>query len=218
MQWICVGVSVALGSRRCTAAVSRRRPLAAAVSWRSQRSSTASRAPTRDAFHNAVHRTVGALSLAYIFLVRASEKSGRSQLPPYPDTGWAREALSWSWAKSIIPSGRNRSRTPRWLIDPGPGPLHRDRGLRRDRQRQDERLHVPVRRTASRLPRSRSERRIGGLVLEVKGDFCHKVAGILEKHGRAEDYVEVSLDSPTGTTRSTTTSMPTRWPTASPVS
>src|SRR5207344_2505148 len=40
------------------------------------------------------------------------------------------------------------------------------------------------------------EKRIGGLVLEVKGDFCHKVKRILEKHGRADDYVEVSLDSP----------------------
>jgi len=26
-------------------------------------------------------------------------------------------------------------------------------------------------------------KRIGGLVLEVKGDFCHKVRGILAQHG-----------------------------------
>ena len=38
-------------------------------------------------------------------------------------------------------------------------------------------------------------KRIGGLVLEVKGDFCHKVRGILERYQRAEDYVEVSLHS-----------------------
>ncbi len=37
-------------------------------------------------------------------------------------------------------------------------------------------------------------RRIGGLVLEVKGDFCHKVRGLLERYGRAADYLEVSLD------------------------
>ena len=30
------------------------------------------------------------------------------------------------------------------------------------------------------------ERRISGLVLEVKGDFCHKVNEILTRHGRAE--------------------------------
>jgi hypothetical protein len=40
------------------------------------------------------------------------------------------------------------------------------------------------------------QRRVAGLVLEVKGDFCHKLRGILERHGRREDYVEVSLDSP----------------------
>ena len=39
------------------------------------------------------------------------------------------------------------------------------------------------------------ERRIGGLVLEVKGDFCHKVRQILERHGRTEDYVEVNLNA-----------------------
>ena len=38
------------------------------------------------------------------------------------------------------------------------------------------------------------QRRIGGLVLEVKGDFCHKVRAILERHGRREDYVEVNLN------------------------
>ena len=36
---------------------------------------------------------------------------------------------------------------------------------------------------------------IGGLILEVKGDFCHKVHSILKKHNREEDYVEISLES-----------------------
>jgi hypothetical protein len=34
-----------------------------------------------------------------------------------------------------------------------------------------------------------------GLVLEVKGDFCHRVKEILARHGRAEDYIEISLGS-----------------------
>ena len=38
-------------------------------------------------------------------------------------------------------------------------------------------------------------RRIGGLVLEVKGDFCRKVHSILARYGREADYVEISLDS-----------------------
>jgi hypothetical protein len=39
------------------------------------------------------------------------------------------------------------------------------------------------------------EKRIGGLVLEVKGDFCNKVRGILARHKREEDYVEIGLQS-----------------------
>ncbi len=38
-----------------------------------------------------------------------------------------------------------------------------------------------------------SERRIAGLVLEVKGDFCHQGRGILEDAGRADDYAELGL-------------------------
>ncbi len=40
------------------------------------------------------------------------------------------------------------------------------------------------------------EKKIGGLVLEVKGDFCRQVKTILATHGRAEDYIEISLESP----------------------
>ena len=35
--------------------------------------------------------------------------------------------------------------------------------------------------------------RAGALVLEVKGDFCHQVRGILEDAGRADDYLEIGL-------------------------
>src|SRR5207248_6973845 len=38
-------------------------------------------------------------------------------------------------------------------------------------------------------------KRIGGLILEVKGDFCHKVRQILTRAGRGEDYLEISLDT-----------------------
>ena len=42
---------------------------------------------------------------------------------------------------------------------------------------------------------SNKEDRIGGLILEVKGDFCRKVREILDRNGRGEDYIEISLDS-----------------------
>src|SRR6266849_6895429 len=39
------------------------------------------------------------------------------------------------------------------------------------------------------------ERKLGGLVLEVKGDFCHQVRSMLAQAGRHEDYLEVGLDT-----------------------
>ena len=39
------------------------------------------------------------------------------------------------------------------------------------------------------------DKRIGGLILEVKGDFCRRVKDILARHQRVEDYIEISLDS-----------------------
>src|SRR5207237_7433780 len=40
-----------------------------------------------------------------------------------------------------------------------------------------------------------SVHKLGGLILEVKGDFCRQVRDVLDRHGRAADYIEVSLDS-----------------------
>ena len=38
-----------------------------------------------------------------------------------------------------------------------------------------------------------SRRRVAGLVLEVKGDFCHQVRDMLIEAGRGEDYLEIGL-------------------------
>jgi hypothetical protein len=38
--------------------------------------------------------------------------------------------------------------------------------------------------------------KVGGLILDVKGDFARQVRAIFERHGRFQDYIEVSLESP----------------------
>jgi hypothetical protein len=38
-------------------------------------------------------------------------------------------------------------------------------------------------------------KRIGALMLEVKGDFCHQIRRILKRYKREEDYIEIGLDS-----------------------
>ena len=39
------------------------------------------------------------------------------------------------------------------------------------------------------------DHKVGGLVLEVKGDFCHQVRNILARAGRSDDYLEIGLDT-----------------------
>src|SRR5436190_2506164 len=44
---------------------------------------------------------------------------------------------------------------------------------------------------------SDEQRKIGGLVMEVKGDFCRQVQTILSRTGRSDDFVEIGLDTGT---------------------
>ena len=51
---------------------------------------------------------------------------------------------------------------------------------------------------ASQLLAYRSDdpsQRLGGLVLEVKGDFCTQIGAILRECGREADYLELGFDS-----------------------
>ena len=40
-----------------------------------------------------------------------------------------------------------------------------------------------------------ADRKVGGLVMEVKGDFCRQVHCILKDAQRADDYIEIGLDT-----------------------
>jgi hypothetical protein len=40
-----------------------------------------------------------------------------------------------------------------------------------------------------------STKKLSGIVLEVKGDLCRHLRRILKQCGRAQDYIDVSLDS-----------------------
>jgi hypothetical protein len=39
------------------------------------------------------------------------------------------------------------------------------------------------------------KRRVGGIVLEVKGDFCRQIRQVLKAAGREEDYIELGMDA-----------------------
>ena len=76
--------------------------------------------------------------------------------------------------------------------------VHRRCHLRGHRQRQNRKTSCCMYPFADQIlayKASEEDRRIGGLVLEVKGDFCNKIKEILARHGREEDYIEIGLGS-----------------------
>jgi hypothetical protein len=134
-------------------------------------------------------------SLVYIFLMRPSKDTGLPRLPPYPDPA-GRKTLFLVIGELHHPKRPVPVPEPKWLAIP-------DRGLYTGIMilgaigtgKTSGCMH-PFCEQVFAYRASDKNARIGGLVLEVKGDFCHKVKTILEKHGRGSDYLEISLDSP----------------------
>ena len=134
-------------------------------------------------------------SWMYIFLVGTEEKSRGARLNPYPPAR-RREQLFVTLGEVHHPRRAVPSPTPEWLIVPERG-LYT--GIAIFGAVGSGKTSGCVYPFAEQLLAYRAEdreRRVAGLVLEVKGDFCHKLRRILEKHDRGEDYLEISLDSP----------------------
>jgi hypothetical protein len=134
-------------------------------------------------------------SLVYIFLVRPTKNGVLPCLPAYPDP-IHRQKLFLILGETHYPKRPEAVPDPKWLTIP-------DRGLYTGIMvigaigtgKTSGCMH-PYSEQILAYRASDTEARIGGLVLEVKGDFCHKVKTILATHGRESDYLEISLDSP----------------------
>ncbi|MFH1572714.1 MAG: hypothetical protein ABIG68_01955 [Acidobacteriota bacterium] len=135
------------------------------------------------------------LSLAYIFLSRQRQIQGRGRLPAYPIPA-ARPSLvivvgELHHAKKPIPS-----RNPCWLVIPGRGLYTGMAIVGAIGSGKTSCCMYPFAEQVFAFKSNDPGKRIGGLVMGVKGDFCHKVREILRRHGRDGDYIEMSLDSP----------------------
>ena len=120
----------------------------------------------------------------------------RQPLPPYPAPEH-REDLFLVLGEQHHRDVAGRARRRRVARHSGARPLHRHGSSSAPSARARPRpACIPTSSSSSRIARSDPARKVGGLVLEVKGDFCRHVRDILERHGRGDDYVEVSLDSP----------------------
>lgn len=134
-------------------------------------------------------------SLVFIFLVRFEKPSGFAQLPRYLEPA-GRDNLFLVVGEVHHAKRPEPVENPRWLTIPERGLYTGIAVVGAVGSGKTSGCVYPFAEQLLAYRATDRERSIGGLVLEVKGDFCHKVKGILEKHGRGGDFVEVGLDSP----------------------
>jgi len=136
-----------------------------------------------------------ASSLVYIFAQRPGKTAGSPKLPAYPDPA-KRKDLFLVIGELHHPRRPEPVEEPRWLVLPSRGLFTGVAVIGAIGTGKTSGCMHPFAEQRLAFNASDPERRIGGLVLEVKGDFCRKVRKILALSGRESDYVEVSLESP----------------------
>lgn len=134
------------------------------------------------------------LSGLYVFTLKVRWRVSPGRLPQYPDPR-KRKDLYLVAGEIHNPRQLGPSKTPRWLTIPERGLFTGIAIFGAIGSGKTSCCMYPFAEQILAFRAADKEQRIGGLVLEVKGDFCGKVKGILEKHGRSEDYIEISLGS-----------------------
>jgi hypothetical protein len=134
-------------------------------------------------------------SVAYIFASRLGAARTPQLLPPYPAPG-AREDLDLVLGEQHHAVRPGRATEPRWLVLPEQGLYTGMVIIGAIGTGKTSACMYPYVEQLLAYQAKDPAHKIGGLVLEVKGDFCQHVRAMLERYDRADDYVEVSLDSP----------------------
>jgi hypothetical protein len=133
-------------------------------------------------------------ALLTIFATPPDEKEAEQALPPYPDP-WARQDLCLVVGERHHRTTPTPASQPQWLTIS-------ERGLYTGliivgaigTGKTSACLYLCLEQLLA-CRAGDPARRVGGLVLEVKADFCAHVRAILARHGRDDDYVEISLTS-----------------------
>jgi hypothetical protein len=134
------------------------------------------------------------LSGVYVLSFGRRRKQKTNRLASYPDPS-SREDLFLVVGEVHHPTKIVRGSSPQWLAIPEKGLFT---GIGIFGAIGTGKTSCCMRPFAEQLiayKASEPAKRIGGLVLEVKGDFCHQIREIARQHGREDDYVEVALDS-----------------------
>jgi hypothetical protein len=132
------------------------------------------------------------LSFTYIF-ARSDSRTGLGRLPLYPEIA-QRTSLFLVLGELHHPKRQTAGEAPQWLTITERGLYTGIFVVGAIGSGKTTGCIYPFADQILGYASQDHQRRAGALVLEVKGDFCHKIKAILESHRRAEDYLEVNLD------------------------
>jgi hypothetical protein len=139
-----------------------------------------------------VYSTV--LSGLYIFTLKARRRVSPGHLPRYPDPS-TRDDLFLVVGEVHNPRKPVPAEAPWWLTIPERGLFTGIAIFGAIGSGKTSCCMLPFAEQVLAYKADDQEKRNGGLILEVKGDFCRKAKDILDRHGRSRDYLEISLDS-----------------------
>ena len=132
-----------------------------------------------------------ALSLFEVWGPRLRSGSGAGGLPRRPRPG--RDGPLFVLGEQHHPVEARPSEQPGWLSIPAKGLYTGVFVAGAVGSGKTAGVMLPLARQVLSWQARDAELRAGGLVLEVKGDFCHQVREVLESCGRGGDYVEIGL-------------------------
>jgi hypothetical protein len=137
---------------------------------------------------------LAAFSGLYVATLKYRQRIAPGHLPLYPDPK-KRDDLFLVVGEVHDARKPGPSRTPHWLTIPERGLFTGTVILGAVGSGKTATAMYPFAEQILAFKAGDKERKIGALVLEVKGDFCRKVKEILDRHDRGEDFIEISLDS-----------------------
>lgn len=132
-------------------------------------------------------------SLAYVHFYAAEQREVAGPLPPYPDVFDSRD-LTLVVGELHHPLKPSPSPSPRWLSIPERGLYTGIFAVGAIGSGKTHALLFPAMRQLFGFRAHDEQRKLSGIILEVKGDLCRQVEKILRGLGRPEDYIDVSFD------------------------
>jgi hypothetical protein len=134
------------------------------------------------------------LSQVYVRAVEGKQTIIYQPLPPYPDVH-ARKKLFLVLGETHNPTDFERAQQPTWCVQPERG-LYTGIGIFGGvGGGKTSSLMYPLVKQLVGFKAKDAGRKLGGIVIEVKGNFCLRVQKMLIDEDRADDYVEIGLDS-----------------------